>query len=151
MPTATAKGPTYDVFISYRHGEPDGSWVRRTLLPRLKSEGLRVCIDVECFRLGAALVKEMSRAVEQSRYTLAVLSPAYLAGNFTDLENVLAEHLGLESGERRLVAVLREPCNPGLRFRARLWLDMTRAEEFESALARLVQELRQPAAEETAP
>ena len=151
MRHATAKGPSYDVFISYRQADPDGSWVRGKLLPRLKSEGLRVCIDVECFRLGAALVQEMSRAVEQSRYTLAVLSPAYLAGNFTDLENVLAEHLGLETGERRLLAVLREPCDPGLRFRARLWLDMTREEDFEPALARLVRELRQPAAEEAAP
>ena len=45
-------GLIYDVFISYRQQEPDKSWVRHTLLPSLKSEGLRVCIDFECFRLG---------------------------------------------------------------------------------------------------
>jgi hypothetical protein len=134
----------YDVFISYRRQEPDKIWVRKTLSPHLTAEGLRVCIDYQDFRLGSPLVKEMERAVEQSRYTLAILSPAYLASNFTDLENVLAEHLGLEKSQRRLLAVLREDCTPRLGFRARLWLDMTDDDKFEANLARLVYELRQP-------
>ena len=45
--------------------------------------------------------------------------PRLLAGNFTELESVLAEHLGLEASERRLVAVMREPCRPRLGIRAR--------------------------------
>jgi TIR domain/Caspase domain len=134
---------TYDVFISYRQREPDRTWVRQTLLPRLKAEGMRVCIDYESFRLGAPLVREIERAVEQSRYTLAVLSPAYLASNFTELENILAEHLGLEKTQRRLLAVMREDCTPRLGMRARLWLDMTADGEFDANIARLVYELRQ--------
>ena len=86
----------------------------------------------------------MARGVDESRYTLAVLSPAYLAGNFTELESVLAEHLGLEASERRLVAVMREPCRPRLGIRARLWLDMTSDEEVDRNLPRLVEELRAP-------
>ena len=85
----------YDVFISYRQQDPDGAWVRGVLVERLRAAGLRVFVDYESFRLGAPLVLEMARGVEQSRYTLAVLSPAYLESNFTELENVLAEHLGL--------------------------------------------------------
>lgn len=134
---------TYDIFISYRHQEPDKSWVRKTLLPELEAQGLRTCIDYRDFRLGAPLVKEMERAVEQSRYTLAVLSPAYLTSNFTELENVLAEHLGLENSQYRLLIVLYQPCQPRLGIRARLWLDMTDADEFEINLARLAYELRQ--------
>ncbi|MDQ3960647.1 MAG: toll/interleukin-1 receptor domain-containing protein, partial [Pseudomonadota bacterium] len=107
-------------------------------------EGVRVCIDYECFRLGSPLVKEMERAVEQSRYTLAVLSPAYLASNFTELENIFAEHLGLEKTQRRLLAVMREDCTPRLSMRTRLWLDMTHDDEFEPSVTRLVYELRQP-------
>jgi hypothetical protein len=133
----------YDVFISYRHQGQDGAWVRKLLLPRLKSEGLRVCIDYESFGLGAPLVLEMARAVEQSRYTLAILSEAYLESNFTELENVLAEHVGLEKSQRRLLAVLREPCQPRLGMRARLMLDMTDQEEFETGLARLISTLQQ--------
>jgi hypothetical protein len=134
----------YDVFISYRQQEPDRTWVCKSLMPRLTAEGLRVCIDYRDFRLGAPLVKEIERAVEQSRYTLAVLSAAYLTSNFTELENILAEHLGLEKTQRRLLAVMREDCAPRLGMRARLWLDMTDDDEFETNIARLVYELRQP-------
>jgi TIR domain len=139
-----AQSFAYDVFISYRHQEPDLTWVRTTLVPRLRAEGLKVCIDDDCFHLGAPLVLEMARAVEQSRYTLAVLSPAYLRGNFAQLEGVLAEHLGLEQGQRRLLAVIREPCTPRLGMRARLWLDMTHEAEVERGIARLVGELHRP-------
>jgi hypothetical protein len=134
----------YDVFISYRHQEPELTWVRNTLLPRLRAEGLKVCIDHDCFHLGAPLVLEMARAVEQSRYTLAVLSPGYLRSNFAELEGVLAEHLGLEQGQRRLLVVVREPCAPRLGLRVWLWLDMTDDAEFECGIARLVGELRRP-------
>ena len=137
----------YDVLISYRTREPDKTWVRKTLVPRLEAERLRVFIDYRDFKLGAPLVTEMARGVEESRYTLAVLTPAYLQSNFTELENVLAEHLGLEKSERRLLAVMREPCEENVRLgiRARLYLDMTDEDEFEATIARLVQTLRQPA------
>jgi hypothetical protein len=142
-PVPPADDFLYDVFISYRHQEPDKTWVRKTLRPRLEAEGLHACIDYRDFRLGAPLVLEMARAVQQSRYTLVILSPIYLTSNFTELENVLAEHLGLEKSQRRLLAVLREECTPRLGMRARLWLDMTDDDEFETNLARLVYELRQ--------
>ena len=136
----------YDVFVSYRHQDPDGPWVREVLVERLREAGLRVLLDVDGFRLGMPLVLEMARGVEQSRSTLAVLSPAYLESNFTELESVLAEHLGLEASERRLVAVLREPCRPRLGFRARLWLDMTSEAEVRRNLPRLIDALRAPSA-----
>ena len=132
----------YDVFISYRHHEPDQTWVRTRLVPRLGLEGLRVCLDVESFRLGAPLVLEMGRAVESSTYTVAVLSPAYLESTFTELESVLAEHLGLEERERRLIAVMREFTRPRLGMRARTWLDMTKDSTFEQDVTVLCRQLR---------
>jgi TIR domain len=129
----------YDAFLSYRHVDPDRSWVRGTLERHLVDAGLHVCIDYRCFRLGAPLVLEMARAVEHSRYTVAVLTPAYLASNFTELETVLAEHLGLEESQRRLLLLMREPCRPRLGLRARLQLDVTGDGE---QLDRLVDELR---------
>jgi hypothetical protein len=67
---------------------------------------------------------EMEKAIEDSRYTLAVLSPKYIESNFTEVENLLAEHMGLELSQRRLLAVMRESCEPRVGIRARLWLDM---------------------------
>lgn len=142
-PPMPADAFKYDVFISYRQQEPDRSWVRKKLLPTLEKGGLHACVDYRDFRLGAPLVTEMARAVEQSRYTLSILTPRYLESNFAELENVLAEHLGLEKSQRRLLAVMREECEPRLGMRARLWLDVTDDDEFDAGVARLVDELRQ--------
>ncbi len=141
-PTVLPDGFEYDVFVSYRQREPDKGWVRKQLVPQLELLGLRVCVDYRDFRLGAMLIKEMERAVVTSRYTLAVLSPQYLQSNFTEFENLIAEHLGLEAGSRRLLIVMREECQPRLGLRARLWLDMTDDEEFTVNVARLGQEVR---------
>jgi hypothetical protein len=140
----TADGLPYDVFLSYRRQEPDRSWVRRTLLPSLEAAGLRTFIDFRDFRLGEALVLEMARGVEQSRYTLAVVTPAYLESNFTELENVLADHLGLENSELRLIAITREKAKARLGIRARLSLDMSDDDEFEANLQTLVEALSRP-------
>jgi hypothetical protein len=131
----------YDGFISYRQQEPDKTWVRRKFLPALEALGVRVFVDFRDFRLGAPLVTEMARGVEESRYTIAVLSEAYLDSHFTELENVLAEHLGLEHGQARLLMVDREPVTPRLGMRARLRLDMTSDETFSEGVARLAETL----------
>lgn len=137
-------GWRYDVFLSYRRTEPDQAWVCDALAPRLRQDGLRVCLDRDDFRLGAPLVLEMARAVETSAYTVAVLSPAYGDSAFTELESVLAEHLGLEEQSRRLVGVLREAARPRLGLRARLWLDMTDDARFEEQATVLCRQLRLP-------
>jgi hypothetical protein len=137
-------GFEYDVFLSYRHQDPDKTWVRKTLYPRLKAEGLKVCLDVVDFRLGEPVINEMERAVVESRYTTAVLTPAYLSSNFTDFENVIAQHLGLEQSQRRFLGLLREPCKPRLGIRALYYLDMSDDDEFDLGVARLAAQLREP-------
>jgi uncharacterized caspase-like protein len=139
-----ADGFAYDVFLSYRNQDPDKTWVRKTLYPRLKAEGLKVCLDAVDFRLGEPVINEMERAVVQSRYTVAVLTPAYLTSNFTDFENVIAQHLGLEQSQRRFLGLLREPCTPRLGIRALYHLDMTDDGEFDLNMARLAAQLREP-------
>lgn len=134
----------YDVFLSYRQSEPDCNWVRCILEPKLKLGGLATCIDIRDFQLGETLLLEMERAVEQSRYTLAVLSPAYLESNFTELENLLAGHLGLEESRNRLIVVQRAPCHPPLRMRANLWLDMQDDSQFKTNVNKLISQLKLP-------
>ena len=133
----------YDVFLSYRGQDPDKTWVRKTLYPCLKAEGLKVCLDAVDFRLGEPVIHEMERAVTESRYTMAVLTPAYLTSNFTDFENVIAQHLGLEQSRRRFLGLLREPCTPRLGIRALYYLDMTDDDEFDLGIARLATQLRE--------
>ena len=137
---------TYDLFVSYRHQDPDKTWVRKTFVPALEAEGLNAIVDHRDFRLGELLLKEMARAVEQSRWTVAVLSPAYLEGSFTELENVWAEHLGQKARGSRLIWVVREPCQPdSVRISARLRLDLTTEEEYREGLPKLIATLKAPA------
>lgn len=128
---------SWDVFISYRHQDPGQEWVKKKLLPALESKGLRTCIDFRDFQLGAPLVTEMANAIEKSKYTLAVLTPSYLDSNFTLIENILAEHHGLETGKEKLICIMRENCIPRLGLRARLWLDMTKDDQFKDGIKKL--------------
>lgn len=132
----------YDVFVSYQAKGADKSWVRKTLLPYLETEGLRVCIDTR-FPLGVPVITSMERAIQQSRYTLMILSPNYLESGFSEFESLLSQHLGLEQSKSRLIPLIREPCNPRLGIRILFMLDMTDEEEFETNMDRLVYQLRQ--------
>jgi len=134
----------YDVFISYRQLEPDKTWVRKTLYPMLSEQGINAFIDFKHFRLGAPIVDEMERGVLESRYTLAVVSPAYLASTFTDFERVISQHLGLEQSQHRLLVLMREPCGLRLSLRYKLYVPMTTNEELAENLPTLVDALRQP-------
>ncbi|MEE8587026.1 MAG: toll/interleukin-1 receptor domain-containing protein, partial [Acidobacteriota bacterium] len=62
---------SHHVFVSYSHRNLD--WVRGWLVPELKSAGLSVFIDHECFEPGAPLLTEIERAVVTSRRTILVL------------------------------------------------------------------------------
>lgn len=138
----------YDFFVSYRHRDPDKSWVRKTLVPALEARGLRALIDYRDFRLGAPLVTEMARAVEECRFTLAVITSAYIQSNFTELENVMAKQLGLEKSQVRLIGILRDPeldiSQVRLDIRGSLMLDMTDDDEFEVLVERLVGAIKNP-------
>lgn len=138
-PPAEPDAPfTHDLFVSY--ASADKAWVSGGFVPALVRAGVRVCVDYECFALGGLLIEDMERAVLRSRYTVAVLSPAYLASGFAQFESVLAEHLGLEERNRRYLGVLHKPCTPSLRVRARFWLDATAAADFDAVVARLAHE-----------
>jgi TIR domain len=116
---------TYDVFVSYRQQDPDQTWVRELLVPALDEASLVTCVDYRSFRLGDAILTSMAEAVLCSRYTIAVMSPRYFASDFTELERIMAQHLGLEQGQRRLIGLMLEPCQTPLELKPYLWLDVS--------------------------
>ncbi len=132
----------YDAFVSYRRRGPERAWVEGRLVPRLAQLGARVCLERD-FCLGAPRVREMERAIVESRYTLAVLSPAYLDGAFQDFEAWLAQHQAVELKAPRFIPLMRENCTPRLSIRAAEWLDMGDDDEFEANIAHLARRLRQ--------
>ena len=67
----------YDLFLSF--ATADRAWVQAELLPALTGAGLRVCLPERDFALGLPTVINTEQAIDQSRHTLAVLTPAWLA------------------------------------------------------------------------
>src|SRR5262249_46825626 len=141
-PAPVGDGLAYDVFLSYRDQEPDRTWTRKTLLPRLEAHGVRACIDFRDFRLGRPRLEQTDKAVQASRYTLSVLTNAYLASQLAELGGILARFLGADTNQSRWLGVLRELCRPGLDMRSRMLLDMTDDAELDANVARLAYELR---------
>jgi len=135
----------YDVFLSYRHDDPDDrAWVEDLVVPYLESVGLRACLEHRDFRLGANRISETERAVSHSRYTAAVFTPAYVAGGFDELHWFIAAHAAAESRLPRLIPLLRRRCDLSLHARMTAVLDVSHDPEVPAALQRLALALRQP-------
>ncbi len=131
----------YDVFISY--AQTDRTWVEGYLLPALGLPPERV-ITPKDFRPGAAVVVEFERAVIDSRYTVLVLSPAYLADEWSTFGEQLTSHASVAKGCDRLIPLLLQPCTLPLRVDFRVRLDCTDEANWEGETARLRDLLDQP-------
>ncbi|MCK9897259.1 toll/interleukin-1 receptor domain-containing protein [Frankia sp. AgB32] len=141
-PTAPRRQPLpvrYDVFVSYSH--VDAEWVHTVLVPRLRGAGLRVVLDSDDFRIGAPTLTEIERAVEVSRRTLLVLTPAYLTSEWAEFENLLTQTADPANRRRRLIPVLLEPVALPARVAMLSHLDLTRPRGVEDGLRRLVGQL----------
>src|SRR5215470_4956834 len=95
---------THDVFISYSH--KDEAWVREKLLPWLEKTGLKVIIDYRDFELGVSSILNMEQAVEKSRHTLVVLTPAWVSSAWTEFESLLTGTADPTGRKRRLLPLM---------------------------------------------
>jgi hypothetical protein len=136
QPTAS-----YDLFISY--ATADSEWVHGYLLPALGLPTGRT-ITSHDFQPGAALVAEFERAIKTSRYTLLVLSPAFLADQWAAFGEMLSAHSSVAGGVERLIPLERHPCALPLRIDFRVRLDCTDEESWPDEVDRLRQVLSVP-------
>lgn len=81
------------VYVSYH--EADQAWVEAELWPRLSSAGVQY-VDRSSFRRQEPELAEMSRCVADSRYTLLVVTPSYLADSYSRFATVLVIQYGLD-------------------------------------------------------
>ena len=145
----------YDVFISYSHS--NAQWVWATLLPRLENAGLRVCLDRRDFAIGVPSLVNMERAVDNSRHTLLVLTPAWVNSEWTEFESLLAGTSDPAGRRRKLLPLLLEPCQPPPRIAMLTCADFcdqgAREQQFEHLLGQLgrASVLPAPAADEHSP
>ncbi len=127
----------HDLFVS--HAEEDRSWVLGFFLPALGLPRERVVTSGDLVP-GRGRIAEIVRAVESSRYTVAVLSRSYLADDWSVLTDELASHLSVASGPdgNRIIPLRREPTvEVPLHLGFRIWLDCADPERANEEIGRL--------------
>jgi hypothetical protein len=132
----------YDAFISYSH--TDSAWVHNVLLPRLEGEGLRACIDTRDFDIGVPSLDNMENAVERSRKTLLVLTPNWVASEWTAFEALLIQTEDPAGRGRRILPLMVEPCQDQLPKRLKMftYLDLTDPAQLDFQMRRLLDSIR---------
>lgn len=132
----------YDLFIVY--ATDDLEWVEGSLIPALGISSERI-LTQELVRPGAEKVTEFERAVTSSRYTLLILSPAFLADTWTMYIASLASYSRVYSERDRLLPLRLKPCHIPLWIDAlKLSFDCTVQSHRNAEIARLRQVLNQP-------
>lgn len=138
----------YDVFISYTSANKD--WVRKTFVPTLEDAGL-VCIEYyRNFEVGAPIVKEMERAILESRKTILVLSPEYLGSKWSEFENLMLQTLDAANQERRLLPIIYKKCKLPPRFSYMNCVNFDNPDDEKIEWQRLFKAIGKPISEEKA-
>ena len=132
----------YDVFISYSH--KDEEWVVEALLPGLETAGLKVCIDYRDFAPGKPSRHNMRDACMASAHTLLVMTPAWMASEWTSFENLLS-FLHDPAGKRqRTIPILLEKCDIPEDIQIFTYVDFTRTDRLAIAWRQLFTALGRP-------
>lgn len=134
MPEATS----YDLFISY--AEADRAWVEGYLLDALPQAGIKYLSEA-AFRLGVPRIQEFQRAIQQSRRTLLVVSPAYVADDFSQFVELLGQSYGQDTQTWPVIPLMLEPTPLPPRLAMLVRLNATTPDEQEIAVARLCADL----------
>jgi len=125
----------YDIFISY--ASEDTQWVKGYLLDALQQANIKF-ITEEAFTVGAPRLTEFERAVKESARTLLVLSPAYLAENFTQFIDLLAQSYGLETATWPVLPLVLKTVDLPTRLAMLTSIDATDQDEWNDVISRLV-------------
>ena len=101
--------PTKDFFVSYNRA--DRAWAE-WIAWQLEAEGYSVVIQSWDFRPGSNFVLNMQSATEEAERTIAVLSPDYLASEFTSGEWAAAFAQDPTGKKSKLLPVRVRECEP---------------------------------------
>lgn len=118
------------------------------MLTRIEQAGLKAFIDFRDFTRGAPSIKEMERGVVESRKTLLVLTPNYLASGWTEIENIMVQTLDPANHSLRLIPLLKTECKKPLRIGALTHTDFTEGADLDLAWKQLLTALGAPPVQE---
>jgi hypothetical protein len=137
-PSYVPTGYPYDVFLTYAPSDRD--WVEGELFPRLTRYGLQVASD-QTFVPGVPVIENIHQAISESRYVLAVLSPAWLTDRWARYTRTAALSADAIEGSRRFVPVVITPFPLTREIEQISRIDLTSAARNEAAWEPLRQHL----------
>lgn len=130
--------PEYDLFISY--AAADGEWVEGYLLDALDAASVTYARE-ETFLLGVPRLIEFERSVKQSKRTLLILTPAYLADGDTQFVDLLVTTFGLETSTWPVIPLVLKAVSLPTRLAMLTHLDATNQDEWPAVVQKLCREL----------
>ncbi|MCP5108414.1 MAG: toll/interleukin-1 receptor domain-containing protein, partial [bacterium] len=124
------------IFISYSH--KDEKWVKEWLLPRLENAGARVYIDFRDFQVGKPALVNMENAVNTCDHTLLVMTPNWVAGEWTVFEALMLQTIDPAGLQGRILPLMLEQCEPPLRLSMLTYADFRVKENWDTQFPRLL-------------
>jgi tetratricopeptide (TPR) repeat protein len=132
----------FDVFLSHNRAQKD--WTRELAI-RLREADFNVWFDEWVLRGGEVGSIGMERGLEESRHVVLVLSPEFIASEWTDYETQIALVLSPANRDRKLIPILHTKCQLPPRIARINWIDFSGAladpARFEFRLAQLISDL----------
>jgi WD40 repeat protein len=135
------EAPSYDVFVSY--AEADRAWVEGYLLEALEQAGVQ-CMYESAFALGVPRLLEFERAIQQSKRTLLVISPDYLADGLNEFITTIGQSYGQDTNTWPVIPLIRQAIPLPPRLGMLVGLKATNETEQESAITQLCADLKRP-------
>jgi len=132
----------YDAFISYSHS--DEKWVNEVLLTAFDAGGVKTCIDRRNFGGGRVIPDNFTTAITTSRRSVLVLTPGWLASEYTTSEGQMAWGTDPAGWHGRMVPILRTACKPPAWISIRSWLDFIENDTVIASMPRLIRLLKSP-------
>lgn len=127
-----------DFFVTYSHpDESHATWIAA----QLEAARYRCVIQAWDFGAGRNFVSEMNRALEQARRVLMVLSPAYVASPYTEMEWTAALEMSTRGRPPPLGVLVERTDNLPSLLRTHVYVDIVGLPE-EEARERLIEAVR---------
>jgi hypothetical protein len=128
------------IFLSHNHA--DKPFVRR-LAQDLQAAGVRVWLD-ECeLRIGASLIEEIRKAIDETEYLGVILSRNSVSSSWVQREVDVAMHEEIEGKRVKVLPVVIEDCElPGF-LKGKLYADFREPQRYHEELHKILRSLGQ--------
>jgi TIR domain len=134
----------YDIFLSYSH--VDAAWAeqlhRRLTRFKVASSSLRVFFDTTTIAPGESIPRAVSEALQEAHHLVIVLTPGWIASEWTKLESEVAIWGDPAAERRAILPLLVKDCRPPPVLERLKYIDFRNTANYEHALRELVHTVR---------